>query len=66
MNKIDQDSKLFVRQLLSKRYYITGELELKGLRKNRRNEEKFKFVTKRAIKYLFKKFKQERNFFISG
>lgn len=51
-------NKQFIYELLKKRYFITQELEFKGTRKSRRNEEKFKFVFKRAMKFLFKQFKR--------
>lgn len=63
---ISEKTKSFLYKLLKKKFILDPSLEIKGIRKRRRNEEKFKYVVKRGFKYLFKKFKARNNFFILG
>jgi len=63
---LESKTKEFLYELLKKRFYVNEKLEITGLRKNRRNEENFKFVVKRAFKTLFRKFKKKMDFFICG
>lgn len=63
---ISENTKLFLYKLLKKKFHLNSNLEIKGIRKQRRNEEKFKYVVKRGFKYLFKKFKALNHFFILG
>ena len=48
----------FIKNILFKKFVVSNDWEIKELTVKQKSENKWKFVIKRAMKFLFKRFKK--------